>query len=185
MTGRFIAVVGPSGVGKDSFMRAMAAAMPRIRLARRVITRDAEALGEDFEGISVSEFKERKNAGEFVLWWPAHGLYYGIPKEATAPLASGTDVMANLSRGVLLQARDSFPDMRVIALHAGREILRKRLLERGREGAEEVATRLDRAGYDLPPGITAIELDNSGLLRDTVRKAFDLLYPVEATDVAG
>ena len=48
MTGRFIAVVGPSGVGKDSVMQGMAARDPRIVLARRVITRPSDAGGEDF-----------------------------------------------------------------------------------------------------------------------------------------
>ncbi|MEO0912102.1 MAG: hypothetical protein AAFY59_03810 [Pseudomonadota bacterium] len=39
MTGRFIAVVGPSGVGKDSVMAGMAARTGQLKLVRRVITR--------------------------------------------------------------------------------------------------------------------------------------------------
>ncbi|MGB0905008.1 MAG: phosphonate metabolism protein/1,5-bisphosphokinase (PRPP-forming) PhnN, partial [Mangrovicoccus sp.] len=39
MTGRFIAVVGPSGVGKDSVMAGLMERRPDLLLAKRVITR--------------------------------------------------------------------------------------------------------------------------------------------------
>ena len=59
MRGRFIAVIGPSGVGKDSVMEAMVAGNPKIVLARRVITRPSEAGGEAFDGVSEAEFHRR------------------------------------------------------------------------------------------------------------------------------
>ena len=50
MGAHVIGVVGPSGVGKDTVMHALAAAQPGIKLARRVITRPVEAGGEEGEG---------------------------------------------------------------------------------------------------------------------------------------
>ncbi|HMB13658.1 MAG TPA: phosphonate metabolism protein/1,5-bisphosphokinase (PRPP-forming) PhnN, partial [Roseovarius sp.] len=47
--GRLIAVVGPSGVGKDTLMRAMVAERPNLRRVRRVITRRADDGGEGHE----------------------------------------------------------------------------------------------------------------------------------------
>lgn len=180
MTGRFIAVVGPSGVGKDSVMAEMAKATPRIHLARRVITRPVEALGEDFDAASVADFTAMRDARQFALCWPAHGLFYAIPKEVDAVLAQGKDVLANLSRSVLVQAKHRFSDFSVLALTADRKVLEQRLTARAREDAADIALRLERSTYALPPEITAVELDNSGPLDQTVAQALRLLYPVRA-----
>ena len=180
MTGRFIAVVGPSGVGKDSVMEAMALAEPRLQLARRVITRPSDAGGETFSETSVKQFKTMRDAGAFALWWPAHGLYYGIPVEVDTALAAGHDVLANLSRGVLEHASTRFESFATIALTASPDVLRARLIARGRENGPEITRRLHRADYALPDGINALQLDNSGPLDDTVARALDLLYPVSA-----
>lgn len=176
--GRLIAVVGPSGVGKDSVMTAMAKTEPRIRLARRVITRPADAGGEIFDAVSVAEFKSQCDRGGFSLWWSAHGLYYGIPAQVQDVLATGQDVLANLSRSILLEAQDRFATLAVISLEARPEVLRDRLISRNREDAAEIARRLVRASCAVPPEISALKLDNSGPLDDTVRQALALLYPV-------
>ena len=57
VTGRLIAVVGPSGVGKDTLMEAMSRAEPRLALVRRVITRDPALGGEAFEAVSPGRLR--------------------------------------------------------------------------------------------------------------------------------
>lgn len=180
MRGRFIAVVGPSGVGKDSVMEAMAARDPRIVLARRVITRPSDAGGEVFEGVTVEEFQERQAAGQFALSWSAHGLHYAIPISVKAQLQNGQDVLANLSRDALIRAKGHFAQFEVINLTADRGILADRLAARRRETADQIADRLDRASVRLPDGITACSIDNNGALERTVQILFDCLYPVKA-----
>ena len=101
MTGRFIAIVGASGVGKDSVMAALAARDPRLRLVRRVITRPSDAGGEDFDGVTADAFHARAAQGDFALHWPAHGLHYAIPATVLDDLAAGRDMLANLSRAAL------------------------------------------------------------------------------------
>lgn len=180
ISGRFIAVVGPSGVGKDSVMQAMAAGNPRMILARRVITRPSDAGGEDFDGVTLADFQRRKDAGEFALSWEAHGLHYAIPAAVIEHLHSGRDVLANLSRAVLVRATDRFERFDVIHLTAERDVLAARLAARGRETATQIAARLDRAAAPLPDDIVAFQLDNSGSLEQTVQAALGHLYPVKA-----
>lgn len=180
MSGRLIAVVGPSGVGKDTVMEAMAATDPRLGLARRVITRPGSAGGESFDAVDVARFEAMRAGDQFALWWEAHGLHYGIPARVDADLAAGRDMLANLSRGVLVAAQDRFASLVIIALRADPAVLAARLAARGREDASDIRRRLARAGSGLPEGVCAIEIDNSADLDATVQSALAALYPIRA-----
>lgn len=176
-SGRFIAVVGPSGVGKDSVMEALCARRPDLVRIRRVITRPSEAGGEDFEGIGAALFAARAAGGDFALHWQAHGLSYGIPRDVHDVLARGQDALANLSRGVLGQAARVFPDLHVLHITARPEVLAERLSSRGREGRAEIARRLARPAPPFPEGLIVTEIDNSGRLDRAVAAALAALYP--------
>ena len=78
MAGRVFAVVGPSGAGKDSLMAAVLAAQPELHLVRRVITRRADAGGEDFEPATAKEFDRRQAQGEFVLHWQSNSTLHQV-----------------------------------------------------------------------------------------------------------
>lgn len=177
MTGRLVAVVGPSGVGKDSVMQALVAARPGLRCVRRVITRPADPGSEDFDAVDEIEFVRRMAAGAFVLEWRAHGLSYGVPATLTDDLAAGRDMLVNLSRSVLGQAARAFPGMVVLRLSASPEVLAARLQGRGREAAADIAIRLARGGADVPPGVPVVEVRNDGPIADTVARALAGLYP--------
>lgn len=177
MSGRLIAVVGPSGVGKDSVIEALAKAHPRLGLVTRVITRAKGLGGEDYIAVDEAEFATRKLRGDFVLDWPAHGLLYGIPKAVTADLAQGQDLLVNLSRAMLPAAQAAFPDLVTLRLTASQETLMQRLSGRGRETTEEIQKRLARADFPMPEGVTYTDLSNDGTLDDTIATALELLYP--------
>ncbi len=180
MGGRFVAVVGPSGVGKDSVMEAAAAASDHVVLARRVITRAADAGGEAFDAVSEEAFAQMAEAGDFALWWPAHGLHYGIPTAVDADLAAGKTVLANLSRSVLPQAQARFSAFHVIALTAPTEVLAARLASRGRETQDDISRRLSRAGFALPEGLPVTEICNDGPLAQTLARVLAVLQPESA-----
>lgn len=175
--GRLLAVVGPSGVGKDTLIDALVAATPGLVRARRVITRPPDAGGEDFEGVDLPTFLEWERAGRFVLSWDAHGLRYGIPARIGDDLAAGRDVVVNLSRGILDAARTRFPGMRVISLVARPDVLARRLARRGRETPQVISRRLERAAEFRVTGPDVLEIDNSGPLATTVESAQAALYP--------
>ncbi len=178
MSGRLIAVVGPSGVGKDTVMAALARACPGLDRVRRVITRSQEAGGEDFEGVDEAEFARRRAAGAFALSWRAHGMCYGIPASVGARLSAGEDLLVNLSRSALPAARRQFPRFIVLHLTAPRAVLSERLAARGRESGAEIRGRLERAEEPLPDDIgPVIEVSNDGPLEETVEKIRARLYP--------
>ena len=177
MTGRLIGVVGPSGVGKDSVMRAMAANVTGFILVRRVITREPGAGGEDYESVTEAEFEQRRLAGAFCLDWEAHGLRYGIPRTVLNRVAKGEDVLVNLSRDVLRDIKAIFPRVTILNITASPETLAERLEQRGRETPDDIAKRLAKASRVLPDGMEIVTVSNDGPLEDTVAEALALLHP--------
>lgn len=161
-----VAVVGPSGVGKDSVMRALAA-RHGFRQVRRVITRPAAAGGEAFESCDMATFERAVAAGRFALHWHAHGMRYGVPHSELSGLGRDRVAVVNLSRQVLQQANDLWPGFVVVNLRAAPEILAQRLRARGREDAAAIARRLSRR-VALPAGLSVIDLWNEGPLEETV-----------------
>lgn len=182
MAGRLVGVVGPSGVGKDSVMRGLAAAHSDVCLVRRVITRAPEKGGEEYEPVSPDEFARRREAGAFALHWQAHGLHYGVPVAAVeAPLAQGRICLVNLSRAVLHEAQARFAGCVTLMLTAPPEVLAARLRGRGREDEEEIARRLARQDFALPAGLgRVIEMSNAGPLDETVAKVLAALQSESA-----
>lgn len=174
-SGRLVAVVGPSGVGKDSVMAGLVARHPALKLVRRVITREPGP-GEDFDAVSVATFERYKSEGRFAMSWGAHGLFYGIPVENLTAVRSGEERLANLSRKMLSVADAVFGNLTVLSLTARADTLAARLAARGRETAEDIAQRLSRSA-DLPEGLNVIEISNDGALEDTLRVASAALYP--------
>jgi phosphonate metabolism protein PhnN/1,5-bisphosphokinase (PRPP-forming) len=179
-----VAVVGPSGAGKDTLMagaRARLAGDPQIRFARRVITRPAEAGGEDHLPMTEEEFGRLRDAGGFALCWQAHGLSYGIPAQAAAEIARGIVVVANLSRAVLRDAAARFP-LTVLEITAPPAVLAARLAARGRETAEDVARRLAREA-PLPHGLAVQRVLNDGPVAEGIAQVIAMLR--RAADAAG
>lgn len=171
------AVVGPSGAGKDTLIAGAMALRPDLALVRRVITRPTGAGGEDFDGVTEAEFAARKARGDFALDWQAHGLRYGIPK---AEVAGPGTVLFNGSRAALPLALRVLPDLRVILVTAPDDVLAARLAARGRETASDIRSRLARADFALPPGITARTVMNDSTPEVGVARLLAALQPVSA-----
>ncbi len=178
--GRFIAVVGPSGVGKDTVMEAVCTRHPEIRRVRRVITRSAEAGCEDAEAVTPEEFEAQVRRGDFALHWQAHGMRYGIPASVDAELSAGRDVLANLSRAVLPELEKRFDRSMIVSITASPQVLAARLAARGRETAEEQAKRLQRADFRLAEGLNPVVIRNDGTLDEAVAAFSAALQPERA-----
>lgn len=179
--GRLIAVVGASGVGKDSVMAGIHAALPRLHLVRRVITRAPQLGGEDHDAVTAPQFEDMVQNGAFAVHWDAHGLRYGIPVTVKYQLNKGTDCLANFSREVLSEANAIFPRLTVLNITARPEIRARRLAGRGRETQTEIAQRLARTAKPLPQELHVIEMPNDGPLAETVARAVAALQPTRVS----
>lgn len=180
MDGRLIYLMGPSGSGKDSLIEAAREPLRALNceVIRRVITRSAESVGEDAIGVTPQEFEQRKRAGDFSLAWQANGLSYGIPVEIDQWLLDGKHVLVNGSRANLRQALETYPTLVPVLLTVRDDVLRERLLRRGRETLEQIDARLarnalfkERRSTDKPMHL----IDNSGDLADAVGHLLDLI----------
>ena len=164
-------VVGPSGAGKDSLLDGAKAALSDStahHFVRRDITRPADAGGEDHNPVTVAEFDAIQKEGGYCLSWGAYNLRYGIPKAIETELAAGRHVIVNVSRSLIDQAREMFPDVRVVNITVPREILERRLRERGRESEADIQTRLERAEAFTLEGPGVITFINDRPIDDSI-----------------
>lgn len=178
MSGCLVAVVGPSGAGKDTLLahaRAMLRDDPQVRFARRYITRAGDAGGEEHEALSRDEFILRRARGDFALHWESHGLCYGIGLEMEDWLAHGCLVVYNGSRAHLPLAHLAFPHLRVVAVTARPETLAQRLAQRRRESPADIAERV-RQQPPLPTELPTIEVVNEADLAGANAAFLQALY---------
>ncbi len=165
--GLLLAVVGPSGAGKDTLIRlAMAklAGEPRLVLARRVVTRPCDGQSEEHDSLDEAGFRDAEAAGAFCLTWRAHGLAYGLPALVERQIAQGQLVLANLSRRALEQAAQRFGRLGLVEITAPADILVQRIAARGRESEAEIRARVARAvPLERPAGtVSFLRIDNCG-----------------------
>lgn len=164
---RLIYVMGASGVGKDSLLRELRQRRPDLLVAHRYITR-ASGSGENCVELSAAEFAWRREQGLFCLAWCAHGLNYGVGIELESWLTAGHTVVLNGSRRALALARARFGESLVpLLVVADAEVLRQRLLARGRETPAEIEARLARGGDEEALGDIP-RLDNGGELAQSI-----------------
>lgn len=163
--GVFVAITGPSGVGKDSvigYARDRLGSSGEVFFPRRVVTRAADPRAEDHASMSGDEFAAACAQSAFALHWEAHGHCYGLPVETDLAIAAGCVVVANVSRSALAAAQMRYRHLLVVRVVATPEILAARLIARGREDVSEIRARLARHSETTIPASTGVELDNSG-----------------------
>ncbi|WP_295535936.1 phosphonate metabolism protein/1,5-bisphosphokinase (PRPP-forming) PhnN [uncultured Thioclava sp.] len=178
-TGRLVAVVGASGVGKDTLIRAAMQHDPALHWARRAITRPASG-SEPFEPLSEAEFDARLAADAFALQWHAHGLRYGISHAELAPLHHGQMVIFNGSRAALAEAWAQYPALHVIEITAPDALRTERLAARGRESTAQIAARITRRVAALPDGLPLHQVCNDGSQETGLRRFQAALQAVRA-----
>jgi ribose 1,5-bisphosphokinase len=174
-------LIGASGSGKDSVMRyarQSLAGKNSVVFAHRYITRPVDPIGEAHVPLSEGEFEQRLRAGCFAMHWDSHGYRYGIGIEIEQWLDLGLKVVLNGSRAYLAQAQQRYSELQAVLIRVTPQHLHERLLQRGRESADEIAERLQRAAafdVQLQGGAGLHIIDNNGALEEAGEQLLELV----------
>jgi ribose 1,5-bisphosphokinase len=183
--GTFVAVVGPSGAGKDTLIRAVQAEIgsdPRFHFVRRLVTRTATPGDEDHDTIDSVAFDLLVAEERCALAWRAHGLGYALPLSLDAAVMSGRVAVANLSRKIIDEARRRYRSCIIVEVTAPSDVLLQRLAARGRESEQEIRRRIDRTATTGVDGVDVVRIDNGGPLVAAQSRFLEVLLRLARTD---
>jgi guanylate kinase len=154
MNGCFYVIVAPSGAGKSSLVNALLEREPDIGLSISYTTRaprPGEISGREYFFVSPEEFQAMVARGDFLEHAEVYGNWYGTSRRwIEKTRASGSDVVLEIDWQGARAVKALFPDMTFIyILPPSIEVLRQRLVKRGKDSREVIERRLAEANEDL------------------------------------
>ncbi|MEC9250542.1 MAG: guanylate kinase [Pseudomonadota bacterium] len=153
--GVLIALSSPSGAGKTTLSKRLLSQNPDVVLSISCTTRKprpGEINGQDYDFISVEEFKKRIDAGYFFEWAEVFGRYYGTPKTPVMEaIDEGRDVIFDIDwQGAQIIADQAPADtVRIFILPPSLALLEDRLRKRGQDSDEVIRDRMNRAKDEI------------------------------------
>lgn len=152
--GQLLIVVAPSGAGKTSLVHHLLASRTGVRMSVSTTTRApraGEREGVDYYFTSAQEFIERRDRGEFLEWARVHDNFYGTSRAwIQSHLAEGIDIVLDIDWQGAAQIRAQFPQaVSVFIAPPSMDVLRSRLVARGKDSAEVIERRLTAARSEL------------------------------------
>ena len=156
--GILFVISAPSGAGKTTLVQALRQT-PNLFYSVSCTTRaprPGESDGEDYQFLSDKDFRARVEAGDFLEHARVHGDYYGtLRKPVLTNLKGGVDVLIDIDTQGAAAIRDcDDPFIRealsdIFIMPPDHEELRRRLLKRGTETAEQIESRLATAAREM------------------------------------
>ena len=153
--GVLIALSSPSGAGKTTLSKRLLSQNPDVVLSISCTTRKprpGEINGQDYDFISVEEFKKRIDDGYFFEWAEVFGRYYGTPKTPVMEaIDEGRDVIFDIDwQGAQIIADQTPEDtVRIFILPPSLALLEDRLRKRGQDSDEVIRDRMNRAKDEI------------------------------------
>ncbi len=154
VSGCLYVIVAPSGAGKSSLVHALLEREPDIGLSISYTTRaprPGEESGREYFFVTREEFAAMVTRGEFLEHAKVYGNLYGTSRlwiEKTR--AEGSDVLLEIDWQGARAVKKLFRDMTYIyILPPSIEVLRERLVKRGKDTKEVIERRLAEAREDL------------------------------------
>ena len=154
MNGCLYVVVAPSGAGKSTLVNALLEREPDVGLSISYTTRaprPGEVSGREYFFVSREEFEAMAGRGEFLEHAEVYGNWYGTSRHwIEKTRATGSDVVLEIDWQGARSVKALFPDMTFIyILPPSIEVLRQRLVKRGKDTREVIERRLAEAREDL------------------------------------
>jgi guanylate kinase len=156
--GILFVVSAPSGAGKTTLVERIRRT-PDLFYSVSCTTRApraGEIDGQDYQFLSDADFRERIEKGDFLEHAEVHQDHYGTLREPVVTnLKSGKDVLIDIdTQGAAVVRNCGDPVIRdaladVFIMPPDLEELRKRLLKRGTETAEQIDSRLATAAREM------------------------------------
>jgi len=151
-----VIISGPSGVGKDTIIEALAA-RPREPDYHYVVTcttrapRPGEIPGVSYQFLTPEAFHALRVSGELLEANEVHGNWYGTPRrEVAEALAEGHDVILKIDVQGASVVKQRVPDaLLVFIVPPSLEALFQRLRSRATETADELEIRQRNAAIEL------------------------------------
>ncbi|MCW3107732.1 MAG: guanylate kinase [Segetibacter sp.] len=156
MTGKLIIITAPSGSGKTSITRHLLNKYPKLAFSISAATRKPrgkEQNGVDYYFMSLEEFHDKIKNNEFIEWEMVYeGKYYGTLKSELERIwAEGKTPILDIDVKGAIHVQQQFPEnvLSIFVQPPSVEELKKRLEGRGTESPENIATRLNKATYEM------------------------------------
>ena len=149
-----VVLSAPSGAGKTTIARALVEGHEDVVFSVSATTRparDYEVDGVDYRFLSETDFRAMIEADEFVEWAEVHGHLYGTSRKALQDAQDqGRFLILDVDVQGAMQVRQRVPDaVLVFVLPPSADALVARLRERGTEGEDTLARRIENARGEL------------------------------------
>jgi guanylate kinase len=154
VAGCLYVIVAPSGAGKSSLVNALLEREPDIGLSISTTTRPprpGEESGREYFFVSREEFAQMVQRGEFLEHAEVYGNSYGTSRRwIEKTRARGSDVLLEIDWQGARSVKKLFRDMTYIyILPPSIDVLRERLVKRGKDSKAVIERRLAEAREDL------------------------------------
>lgn len=155
--GNLFVLSGPSGSGKTTLAKKLASQSANIILVISYTTRvkrEGEVDGEDYNFVTIQEFKKMLKNDEFAEWAEVFGNYYGTPLyTVNDSLNDGKDVLLEIDVEGAKQIKKKFNhSVHIFILAPDMKELEQRLVRRNTDNSEEIKNRLSLADEEITKG---------------------------------
>jgi guanylate kinase len=179
--GKFVLIIGPSGVGKDTIMAKLRERPGMVQMISRTSRppRPNEVDGRDYHFSSREDFARRIADGEFIEQAEYAGNFYGTSRaDLDRLLETGKTVLKIVEVQGARIIKSKMPEcFAVFIMPESLDQLRKRLEARPGAKPEDIDKRLSRAPEELAAAdeFDAVVINREGRLERTVAEVAALI----------